>query len=201
MHEPKLILFDFGGVLVDYSNSFKTASKESGIPIEHMDRAFDDNEDDITVGKISPNDIYQLAVKDSGIKADLDYDFINSWVRDYIPIKPSYNFLLQLSEEYMIGILSNVYRGIISESIEMNKIPRIEYNYIFESCEIGYKKPEKKIYKYVEEKTGLAGEEILFIDDRRDFVEGAKEVKWRTFLFDNTEPRESVKRIKERLII
>jgi putative hydrolase of the HAD superfamily len=196
MNKPKLILFDFGGVLIDYSNSFQTASKESGIPIEYLDTAFDNNEDDITVGKISPNDIYQLAVKDSGIEADIEYDFVNSWVKDYITIKPAYNLLLELSEDYLIGILSNTYKDIIEQTIKSKKIPNIKYSYIFESCEIGYKKPNKQIFKYVEENTKLRGEEIFFIDDRQDFLDTAEEFKWNTFLFDKNNPEKAVRNLR-----
>jgi FMN phosphatase YigB (HAD superfamily) len=198
MSKPKLILFDFGGVLVDYSKSFETASREQNLPIEYIDSTFDNNNDPITKGEITPQDIYRLAVRESGIEADLNYDFVDSWARDYDVIEASYNFLIDLSIKYPIGILSNTYKGLLDKSIALNKIPNVEYNYIFESCNIGYKKPEIEIYKYVEEKTGLKSSNILFIDDREDFISGANNLGWETFLFDSLNPIMSVEQIQKK---
>lgn len=188
----KLILFDFGGVLVDYSKSFQTASREQNIPMEYLDKAFDDNEEDITLGRISPQDIYILALKENSIKADKNYNFLESWVKDYEIIEPIANILPTLSKKYSVGILSNIYKGIIPKSIELKKLPNIKYDYIFESCEVGYKKPDVEIYKYVEDVTGFEGEDILFVDDRTDFINPAKKLNWNTFLFNNRDPINSV---------
>ena len=198
MNKPKLILFDFGGVLIDYSKSFVIASKEQNIPIEYLNSAFDNSEDDITRGRITPQGIYEIAVKESGVQASDEYDFISSWVRDYKIIKPSYDFVVTLLKKNNVGILSNTYKGIIRRSIEMGKIPDIEYDYIFESCEICYKKPEIEIYRYVEERTGLKGSEILFIDDRQDFIDGAKELNWSTFLFNSLDPIASIEQLRDK---
>jgi FMN phosphatase YigB (HAD superfamily) len=198
MNKPKLILFDFGGVLVDYSQSFVTASREQNIPIEYLDNAFDNNEDDITRGKIKPQDIYKIAVKESGVQVGDDYDFTSSWVRDYIVIEAAYDLLVTLSKNYFVGILSNIYKGILERSIKIGKLPNIEYNYIFESCEISYKKPEIGIYRYVEERTGLEGSEILFIDDRQDFIDGAKELNWGTFLFNSLDPIAAIEQLRDK---
>ncbi len=195
MKNIKLILFDFGGVLVDYSKSFQTASKEQGIPIEYLDNAFDNNEEDITKGIIEPQDIFNMAVKESGVGADIKYDFVNSWVRDYKVIQPTWDLLAELSKTYQVGILSNVYKGMIVESIKLGRLPDINYSYIFESCEIGNRKPEKEIYEYVEKETGFSSKEILFIDDRQDFIEGAQRIGWITYLFDSTNPVVSVPQI------
>jgi FMN phosphatase YigB (HAD superfamily) len=197
MNKPELILFDFGGVLIDYSQSFQTASKEQNIPIEFLDNAFDINHEDITVGKITPEDIYQIALTESNMEIGDGYNFTDSWVRDYQTILPTYEFLEELSHNYVVGILSNIYKGMIKRSIELNRLPNIQYPYIFESCEIGYRKPEIDIYKYVEEKTGIKGNDILFIDDRPDYIEGAEVLNWNTFLFDNSDPITSVEQIKD----
>jgi putative hydrolase of the HAD superfamily len=197
MNKPKLILFDFGGVLIDYSQSFQTASKEQNIPIEFLDNSFDTNHEDITVGKITPEDIYQIALTESNMEIGDDYNFTDSWVRDYQTIQPTYEFLEELSHNYVVGILSNTYKGIIKRSIELNRIPNVKYKYIFQSCELGYQKPEIDIYKYVEDRTGLKGKDILFIDDREDYIDSAKQLNWNTFLFDNSNPITSVAQIKD----
>jgi putative hydrolase of the HAD superfamily len=199
MSKPKLILFDFGGVLINYSKSFQTASLEQGIPIEYLDKAFDEKEEDITLGNVFPQDIYITALKENSIEADENYDFLESWIKDYEIIRPAFNLLLELSKKYSVGILSNTYKGVINKTIEMGKLPDIKYRYIFESCEIGHKKPDIEIYEYVEEETGLKGKEILFIDDRKDFTDIANHIAWGTFHFDNSNPISSLSKFLEYL--
>ena len=49
---------------------------------------------------------------------------------------------------------------------------------IFSSHKIGARKPEPEIYRFVEKSIGISGAHILFIDDRIENVEGAKNVGW-----------------------
>ncbi|MCA9369346.1 HAD-IA family hydrolase, partial [Candidatus Woesebacteria bacterium] len=60
------------------------------------------------------------------------------------------------------------------------------------SCDIGFVKPEIEIYQIATEKAKTNPEEILFIDDNNNFIEGAKKIGWQTFLFDEENPRDSV---------
>jgi len=52
------------------------------------------------------------------------------------------------------------------------------FDYTFDSTEIGIVKPEAEYFKFVEEKTGFKGPEILLIDDSMENLEGAKKCGW-----------------------
>ncbi|MDF1667912.1 MAG: HAD-IA family hydrolase, partial [Planctomycetota bacterium] len=53
---------------------------------------------------------------------------------------------------------------------------------IFVSSELGCRKPEPRIFETVQEKLGIMkSEEIIFFDDARVNVEGAKDSGWRAF--------------------
>ena len=51
------------------------------------------------------------------------------------------------------------------------------------SGHVGHAKPEGRIYEIVEERLGLAGSQIWFIDDRPDNVAAARERGWHAVLF------------------
>jgi len=198
MIKPKLILFDIGGVLIDYSRSFQTASKEQNIPIEDIDKVFDTHryEKKITLGEVTPQEFYLKVREECNPKIDKEYDFVDSWIRDYRSIKPTYDFIIDIKDDFSIGLLSNIYKGIVSGIINNNLIPNIDYSFKFLSCDINKKKPEEDIYNYVEESTGLKGKDILFIDDREDYLTVPKQMKWTTFLFNMEDPQKSITELR-----
>jgi epoxide hydrolase-like predicted phosphatase len=51
------------------------------------------------------------------------------------------------------------------------------------SCAVGIKKPDRKIYRLVLQKLKVKPDEAVFIDDRKDFLDGAKKVGLKTILF------------------
>jgi len=61
------------------------------------------------------------------------------------------------------------------------------------SCEEGVMKPERKIYDLTLERLSSRAECSVFIDDRPDYIRGAKDVGLHTILF------ESVARVKDEL--
>lgn len=198
-NQVKLILFDIGGVLVDCGNSFQTVSKEQNFPIEYIDKTFDKYDREITTGKITPQELYLKCLKENNISADENYDFIDSWLKDYISIKPSFDLLTSLKPDYKVGFFSNQYKEMIPEMIIRGLLPNINYDYIFLSCDLGMQKPESNIYNYIVKATKLAANEILFIDDRDDYLETAVKSGWNTFKFLPKFPNESVNKLKELL--
>ena len=62
-------------------------------------------------------------------------------------------------------------------------LPLDFFNGVFVSSDYLMLKPDVKIYRTFLDKYGLKGEECLFVDDREDNVEGAKEAGMNTFRF------------------
>lgn len=195
----KLIIFDIGGVLIDYSKSFQTVSKDQQIPIEYIDDMFDKYENEMTLGELTPQGLYNKVLDKYSLEANREYDFLNSWVRDYLSIRETYNLIFEISKDFEIALLSNIYKGTLELLLEKNLIPNIDYSFTFISAELGLKKPEEEIYLYVEKKTELNCNQIYFIDDRLDFLEIPAKREWGTHLFHIKNPKESVRKIKEEI--
>lgn len=202
MKKIQFVYFDVGGVMNDWSDYFRTATKKFGINYEDFNEFWNTDNiwDDITIGKISPQDVWNLAIKKFNIKDANDYNFVESWMSDYKPRLEIHDLAKQLSKKYKIGLISNLYKGMIPRLIEIGNVANVDYSAIVLSYETGLDKSEKEIFKIATEKAGVKPEEIFYIDDRKDFLENAKSLGWKTFWFDEKHVSDSVNKIKEVLL-
>jgi len=76
-------------------------------------------------------------------------------------------------------------------------LPNVEFKSIVDSSQIGYVKPEPKIYEIAEKMAGYKGGDILFVDDSRTNLMPATKLGWNVMWFDDFRPEESIERIKE----
>ena len=196
----KLVLFDIGGVLIDYERAFRTASIEQDIPYELIGDSFNKYDKEITSGEISPQELYLKCLEENNLHADKNYDFTDSWIRDYSSIKPMYNLNHKLKSANQLGLFSNIYKNMIPVLKKKKLIPDIVYDYLFISCDTGLQKPDLEAYEQVMETTKLRPEEILFIDDRDDNLAVATFLKWNILKFSKTNPASSVKKLIKMLL-
>lgn len=196
MNKPKLILFDIGGVFKKYPDVFIKAYEDSNIEPPLLDKTFDKYYYEITYGQITPQELYVLCLKENNLKADENYNFLESWVSDYTPIKETYDFVLSLKGKYKLGLFSNIYKGTVPELIKRGFIPDIGYDYTFLSCDLGMQKPDLKIYDYIEQNTGLVNGDILFIDDKEEYLKPAIDKSWQVVLFETNNPKNSIKKLE-----
>lgn len=83
---------------------------------------------------------------------------------------------------YKIGILSNTEPPSIEFFLEQNyKI----FDTIIFSCKEGYRKPEREIYEIAISNLNLSPEESVFIDDKKENLDGAQKIGIKTILFKN----------------
>lgn len=200
MNKPQLILFDIGGVLIEYGNVFKTASQELNIPHNLLDSTFDKYDAEITTGLITPQELYLNCLKNNEITADIDYNFMISWIKDYSSIRPTHDLLTKLSAKYKVGLFSNIYKGMVPELIKQDLLPNIYYTYQFISCDMGLQKPDEKAYQHIVNQIKEQESEILFVDDKQENLDVANIFGWQTFLFLRDKPEESVNNLRKLLL-
>lgn len=126
-----------------------------------------------------------------------------SWKDYYMqtidPIEETASLLKWASEHYKIGLLSNIMPGFINEMISRGLLPKLQYDVIVDSSEVGSIKPEESIYEVASKKAGVPSSEILFVDDSRTNLMAAERLGWRVLWFDDYRPTESARRIKDAL--
>lgn len=193
----KLVLFDIGGVLINYERAFRNASIEQNIPYELIGNAFDKYDKEITSGQITPQELYLKCLEENNLKANKNYDFTDSWIRDYSSIKPTYDLIHKLKPVYQVGLFSNIYKNMIPVLKKKKLIPDIAYDFLFISCDTGLQKPDMESYEHVLETTKLEPSQILFVDDRDDNLAVAEYLRWKTFKFSKTDPASSAKKLTE----
>ena len=75
MNKIKFIYFDIGGVMTDTDNYFKEATTKFNIPINEFTKFWQDNfRDEMTRGKITPQDFWKQAIKKFNLKNTEDFN-------------------------------------------------------------------------------------------------------------------------------
>lgn len=191
------VYVDINGCLVHFFHSaFSRISMDKGVSEELVETAFWHYNDAVCKGEMS------LEAFNESFARQLRVDSID-WTSYYMdsvePITEMIELMSWLSKNYKVGLLSNIMPGYIKQMIDRGLLPRISYDVIIDSSEVGYIKPEPQIYSIASSKAGVPGDEILFIDDSRTNLMAAEQFGWKVMWFDDLRPEESVRRIKSAL--
>lgn len=163
------ILFDLGGVLVDWDNSWiiKAVSEKFHLSENQLKIEFENNLKDYSSGEFDELEFWHKI----GRKIDSP-DLENLKSSLYSEIAPSkmsvnnyvYNISKKLKEQgHIIGIVSNTELAIYS--LVENIMPTNHFDHKFLSFQIGIVKPDVQIFEYVLKTLSIPKEEILYIDD------------------------------------
>lgn len=171
----KLIIFDVGGVVLDYKQEsyYKYISKKFGIGIEKVKRSFDKPISDMEVSKLSRREFEAVVKRNLGIDKDNDIEWEDYMMRTAKLNKEVAALIKRLSRNYRIALLTNVCRGRHSIAMKVF-IKGLPIRGIFASCYLKLRKPDKRIYKYVLARMHVAPGEAVFVDDMIENVMGAK---------------------------
>lgn len=93
------------------------------------------------------------------------------------------NFLEKIKEKYTLYILTNIDEGLHKLNAE-----RGLYNLfkkVYASCDLGIEKPDKEIFLKIIKDNSLKSEETLFVDDKEEHIDVAKNLRMNTILFKN----------------
>ncbi len=198
---PTWILFDVGGVLLDWFGSSRTFAHSIGIPHQKMLDAFQAPYHGHTLdkllhqGAISPQEAWNIALKPYGKSVNIE-DVIAAWCANDYWIQDSLELLDELKDTgYHIAILSNSWFEFNNPS-RSHLFPE-KFSHcarIFDSGELGYMKPDKKLYELVEQTIGVPPGELFFIDDNQDNLDTANERGWQTHYFESRKGSDGIEK-------
>lgn len=161
----KVVLFDFGGVLTESGKSGfvrQALADVYGITIEDID--FKDLQYRWRKNMTDEKEVIAALNQqfDKQVTIEQFYDRLHS---DTIRSGPVYALAGRLRQAGIkTGILSNVFAT--SASLLRAKGFYEGFDPIVLSCDEGYAKPDKELYEIAIERSAVAAEEILFIDDQ-----------------------------------
>jgi epoxide hydrolase-like predicted phosphatase len=171
----KVILFDVGGVVIDFDDSIYISLLNRNLHIskEKIRKALLPLLRRGERGSLKSKDMLRILSKRLGVSiASLQW---NETVKKYAHAnKQVLSLMRSLKKHYRIALLSNItfsrfftMRGLIDPSL---------YEKLFASAYLHVRKPDKGIYLHVLKRLGVKPSEVVFIDNLKENVIGAQKV-------------------------
>lgn len=177
------VIFDWGGVLIDYPSPTGYCAEYFGIDKKYFKKAFDKYVNSFLVNAISEDYIWQNVCEKLDVEKPKTPIWKEAFKSCYSPKKEVFDLVEKLHNEgYKTALLSN------TELPAAEFIQELNYDMFDEiilSCIEHTKKPHQKIYDITCERLGVLPKNSLFIDDRMDNVNGAIIAKMKAILFEN----------------
>ncbi len=180
----KCVVFDLGGVIVDYTEQeyYKMLSKKYDIPYKKIFDVFEHLIELEESGSITQEDLEMQAKKMLNLRSNL------MWVKAFITFGKTNDNMVKLirklRKRYFIGLLTNISRSRYATATKYF-INKSDFDMRFVSCYIKMRKPDINIYKYIIKKLGFAANEIIFIDNMPKNLVNARKLSINCILFKN----------------
>ncbi len=188
----KIVIFDWGGIVESHENELQDLKeakirmiKRFNSPLsnqEILDRWTDKTSKGISIGASNNlediKDWVNVIQKNMEINISFE-EFKNAYEEELSFVKYYKDVVLyahSLKKKCKIAILSNLIpfdKKRIDMQYDLSK-----FDYVYLSFEIGFRKPDKKAYEYVEKDLNILPENILFIDDDTNNILMAQESGW-----------------------
>ncbi len=172
----KVFLFDLGNVLAKPLNNYELYENlKCNISYQEFEKYWFCNDDVIKAHKGLVPDEYHIKKLLEFCKSDLSVkDFYTMYNElDNSLYEDTVNIIKKIKKEgHKVGILSNL--RLMDYNRYKKLISLLNLDYRFLSYEMGFIKPYDKIYEMVIEKCNCDPKNIVFFDDNKKNVDGAK---------------------------
>ena len=196
MKNSKALLFDLGGVLIDVDyhrtiNAFTALGFENA---QQLYNQFDQNQlfDRYEKGEVSSGYFIDQLKPLSRIEVSTGQvvDAWNAMIGEF-PIE-KLNFINDLKQGIPCYLLSNTNEIHLKKAMEaLKKTPYPELDPLFKTCYyshlIGKRKPDAETFRWVIDQMGFQAQNVLFIDDSPQHIEGAIQAGLKTKFYQKKE--------------
>lgn len=190
MSAIRAIFWDVGGVLL--SNAWDRTQRTTALEHFHLDEAeFHDRHEMVVSsferGKITLDEYLDRTVfyRTRPFTRDEFRDFMYSLSQPF-PEVLSFAQALSDSGKYFMGTINNESRELNYYRIEKCGLRKM-FRLFVSSCFVGFRKPERDIYRLALETTQIPAEACCFIDDRALNLECATKLGMKTIEMQNVE--------------
>jgi putative hydrolase of the HAD superfamily len=188
MRKYSAIVFDLGQVLLpfSYQNFINSLNHRKAGLGESFVKTYKENYSihrDFEKGKIPEEEFIRLMLQwtENQITAE---EFCSDWSDIFTLNEDVISLLPLLKLRYKLYLLSNtnsIHKKYGYQHYEFLN----QFDKLFLSHEVGFVKPEREIYKAVENYSGIPANELIFIDDIPEYVDTAKNLGWDGINFTN----------------
>jgi epoxide hydrolase-like predicted phosphatase len=191
------IYFDISGTLIlYYQRAFAEIARDTGAQIEAVEAAHWHFNDEICRGEMNMDEFNAKFAERIGVES---LDWFKYYLAVVEPVKEMHDVVEWASENYKIGLLTNIMPGLLNQMKSTGILPKVNFDAIVDSSEVGIIKPDPKIYEIARELAGCPPQEILFIDDIRSNLTAAEKQGWNILSFDDSHPAQSAEYIRQAL--
>ena len=211
-HAIQNIIFDFGGVLlnIDYQKTYDELGHllgYRGLPTEMTDE-FRDILIRFEKGEMGTESFIWALQRTSKKEIPHGDAIIRAWNAMLIGWFPgTFKLLEELGQKYNIFLLSNtnaLHIGWVHHDLKithtLHGFEQRFFKKVYYSHEIGLRKPDIDIYRFVTEDAKLLPEETIFIDDLAENIMGAKKTGWNVYQHNPNENLEEILRSTLKLL-
>ncbi|MBI6303994.1 glucose-1-phosphatase [Proteus mirabilis] len=173
-----LYIFDMGNVIIDidFNRVFAVWSKLSGVPLASIKDNFTTGETFKLHerGNIADIEFAEAVCAELGIGLSFE-QFAEGWQAIFIAVRPEViDIMNKLREQgHRVVVLSNTNR--LHQDYWPQHYPEIaaSADFLYLSQDIGMRKPDPEVYKYVLQSEGVEAQDAVFFDDLQTNVDAA----------------------------
>ena len=191
MNRISCVLFDLGGVLLNWENSWliNEVSKRFQLSEQKLSEEFNKNADVLSSGRINEKEFW-FRISNKLNSTELTNQKESIFAEIFRKFASSNESILSLSKNLVkkgitVGILSNTEPITYSIAEEVCSLEHFKFKFL--SYKIGYTKPDVRIYQYVIDNIPYGKEKLFFIDDIKNNVESALSIGIDSVQFSNYE--------------
>lgn len=127
----------------------------------------------------------------------IHYNKLISEFVDRFETNPSiWPIIAKTKEHYKVGLLTNMYPGMLNLIKSHNLLPKINWDVIIDSSIEKVAKPDPKIFEIAQNKSGVSGKEILFVENSEGHIKAAADFGWQTFWYDSKNYEDSSNKLE-----
>ena len=198
-HMIKAGIFDIGGVLIDWNNEWLFQDVDQTLHISSNLRAkfWHSPMKLLEIGEITESEFWQRLIEDTKASGELPEEslLLRKFEKEFHINQQVVRIARELkSKDFQVAVLSNT---ISPHSKFMRSTHLFDlFKPVVLSNEVGVAKPNADIYQLVLKKLKLSPEEVFFVDDRPENVEGANRVGIHGILYKDPQTlREVLKKL------
>lgn len=187
------IIFDYGGVIYGIPNArgigiFENLCTKLNLDIEEFKTLYFANNYRNNLENWSHKETLLFIVSKLAPEKQIEAEKI---IEEFIQKRSLNTELLEYIKQlknrgYVIALLSN-YNHTLRDHIKDNGVAEIFEDNVFISTEIGYQKPNPKIFEHTFERLNLKPREVIFIDDSLTSLSTAESVGYHPIRFLDNE--------------
>lgn len=178
MNKIQCVLFDIGGVLVDWHMSWITSEISNRFQLDkkHVDEAFHKYLHELDCGKITEQDFWKKigAYCSSKKLQNTSESLWDTYFRkNAIPNTELIQISQNIKEKNLaLGVLSNIEKVTHCVVEDWNVLDNFDFKFF--SYQIGFAKPDSKIYEHAIANMSFSADQVLFIDDKKENIAEAE---------------------------